>query len=407
MSLKKPYIFFFNDPTVDSYFKQITEVVAFDKSINLILSHSNYLKSIGGTERIIASQVEDFKKNNISLIQIYPVDAKQGSKMFGLNINGQELLTVDVHFLISLLRKFKFYNIFIHHTFKSANESLLLAIISLKKTGISRYYLHDFYSICPMINLWCHTYATNDQQEQTGLCSKGGNSCDTIYGHGTIKVWRKSYTQILNSCDQIVSPSDFVAKKVMSKLKLNKEIKIISPVIPYLVSTCNNNIKKNKLQNLKPNLCYLGAGAELKGFNSWLEIINDKQIGSKFSFIHLGADVPYNDLVRVIPYNYSRDGVNKVIDLLIQEEVSHVLILSLIPESFSFTMNEAISAGAVVLTTAVTGNVESFIRKNEHYGIVFDSFSHLFEYLKNEPVEKLKLFSKEDKIYNLKHNSLF
>jgi glycosyltransferase involved in cell wall biosynthesis len=53
---------------------------------------------------------------------------------------------------------------------------------------------------------------------------------------------------------------------------------------------------------------------------------------------------------------------------------------SIVPETFSYVLYEAIGAGCFILTTNQSGNVADYVQENKN-GLVFETFTDLMDYL--------------------------
>ncbi|RAP74562.1 LamG-like jellyroll fold domain-containing protein [Paenibacillus montanisoli] len=320
--------------------KHIREVVLF--------SHTNYLISIGGTEKCIHEQVQYFHKEGISVIQIFPGAyypfLEQGESIYGVNIDFSFLGYFRIDELSDMLRKRNLERAFIHHLlhWRYFDFDRLATVLSKNKVKTT-FCMHDLYPI--------------------------------------MKNWREKYGHILSRVDHIIVPSEFIASKLTGVYShLGNKISIQ----PYVNLT--NKLEKThdpSVSARKIRLAFLGYKAETKGWSTWEKIYRSPVLNDAYDLYHIGSFEQHAPNVKTYGYSFIRDGVMKATELLTENGIDLVLLWSLVPESFSYTLYESIAAGVPVLTYANSGNIAETVRnhKRQPIGRVFDGEHDLFQFL--------------------------
>jgi glycosyltransferase involved in cell wall biosynthesis len=68
-----------------------------------------------------------------------------------------------------------------------------------------------------------------------------------------------------------------------------------------------------------------------------------------------------------------------MIDALRKNEIDVAFLWSICPETFSFTLYEALAAGCFVITNPASGNIQAYIKANPAAGLVVDDEHALME----------------------------
>lgn len=214
--------------------------------------------------------------------------------------------------------------------------------------------LHDFYMICPKVNL------LNTQGEYCKT-TRGAKACykclrnEFGFYQDILPVWNKKNYEIFPKFKKIFAPSQSVKDIFMEYYaelygELDFEIEVIEHGIQNI--DVENQPKKMKQDLFK--VAFIGGIAPYKGSNTIYEMIKnnqDKQIEWHI-FGNIGDQklnlLEHNQLIK-----HGRYERNRIEELLNYHQIDLVCILSKCPETYSYTLSEAINANKVVLVTDI------------------------------------------------------
>ena len=211
------------------------------------------------------------------------------------------------------------------------------------------YFIHDFFCVCPRYNLLNDKYKYCNNETQASKC----NECmkDIIKNNDVedISMWRKIFNDLLINANIVAAPSKNTAE-IINKYYPDLKINVMEHAIPSHL----HNTYKNKEHNSKTfNISVLGAIGIEKGSKILYEIINEikrRKLPIKITVIgytdkHNSYYISKDKMLEVTgPYDN-----NYVSDLLAKYETDIVLIPSIWPETYSYTVSEAIYSGYKVI----------------------------------------------------------
>lgn len=322
----------------------------------LIIGHANFLKSTGGTEYAILQHAEQLISNNKDFVYLCPQVSTQDSTITFSNkiqiiANGHHFGTIPINQVLNLAIAIAPSSIVIHHILRWP-LSLINKLISESKAP-TQLHIHDFLIKCPLINY---------------RCMSGERLCNSRFASWYISRWRNSTNALLSAVNEIIVPSKFVYNTLPKELL--PKTKVVSP-------QANISEPKNKR-----TLAFLGYSSAIKGYDIWEKLASNALVTRSLTLIHVGdrhEDLPY---VPSIKYSFAQNKHSQATEILIREKVDAVLLWSQVPETFSFTLSEAINADCFIITNPNSGNI-AFTVKNEllNRGIVIDNEYLLTIYL--------------------------
>lgn len=322
----------------------------------LILGHSSYLESLGGTERYILSKVELLSLNGKNFVYIYP-EYDIGSNRFllffqkikfGIIVNNYKIATVNIFELNRFLRKtLSFESLSVQHT-KGWPLRFLLSFIKSQCVE-KEIFLHDFQTRCPTVNQ---------------RCLNGEKFCQKVYLKSYINFWKKTNSKLLRLFDHIYCPSDFLS------MHYSQYGAVVYDMFQDIL----------KVES-KENLAFVGYESDLKGISLWNSIVKNAQIRKKYNLFHFGKCIKKQSGVTYVEYDYTYESNKYVTQLLRDNKIKYALLWSVVPESFSFTMKECFESSVHILTNIKSGNVAFEVSKDLKLGKVFESEYDLCQYL--------------------------
>jgi hypothetical protein len=155
----------------------------------------------------------------------------------------------------------------------------------------------------------------------------------------------------------------------------------------------------------KIKIAYLGYKMYNKGWETWERLYNNIEITNEYDLYHIGTPEVYSKYVKTANYSFIDDGMMAPVKLLNEKEIDLVLLWSIVPESYSYTLYETIASGVPVLCNVKSGNIAATVSKDINMGRVFLNETELFQFLSNKEavIELIELNRKE---YKLEFNPL-
>lgn len=328
----------------------------------LYVLHNGILKDInnprGGTEFHVLDLVENidsFNKfvlvsNGNELILSAFIDKEVLDFKFKIN---QEIETTTFQsykyekLLEEILCSFDIDLVHVHHTKmhtlsipKIANKLGIPIIITI----------HDFYPICPTINLLDVNGQYCEKTRNKEMCSKCIKS-KMGYNTNFIDTWNKKMRESLQLYDKIITPSES-AKKIIneyySDLKLH--IKVIEHGTDKVTAVLKNRINNDE----KFKIGFVGGLAPYKGSGIIHDlIVNNKNRDIEWHLLGNLGDQRLNLMERKDLLKHGRYDRNEINKILNEIGIDLVCIFSVWPETYSYTLTEAWQSNIPVLVTNI------------------------------------------------------
>ncbi len=376
----------------------------------LVISHTDYLISMGGTEKSIYEHMKDRQNRGEGTLVIYPMQHhslgdKAPAIKYGVYINESKQGYYSLEELLSILKssKSQIKEMHIHHLlfwqyrdYKRIHQSISEANIPIS------YFAHDFFACCSSY----HMIQENETGSRTCINQMENLSVESVCSnciHGkTVDEWRRMLASILSSSVSIVVPSEFVKRTFqiiypdfLNKIKVRPHLKLIE----------NGCISGERASTRKIRIAYLGYKMDNKGWATWEKLFNHPELAVQYELYHIGSQEKYADQVKNCSYSFIEQGIMAAVEVLKEHEIDIVILWSIVPESYSYTLQEAIAAGAYILTSTKSGNVASVVQqRGENCGAVLKSDNELIELLKDEKRVRM-LTSFKRKQYSLEFNT--
>ena len=215
-----------------------------------------------------------------------------------------------------------------------------------KKYNIHLFFtIHDFYTVCPRINLLNKNLKyCNCNQSDLGKCSK----ClfeTTNLPSNYITTWRNNFDDVFKKCDMIIAPSSS-AIKILNKYypNIEKKCSVIGHGHSEKIFTSDDNNNFNRKEKMF-HIAYIGVLALHKGSKVFYELANSVELKGKVKWSIFGTsdiqtEIGYNPAQNVHFYG-KYDDFGHIRKLVHEEEVDLVILPAVWPETFSYTLSEA------------------------------------------------------------------
>ncbi|MNW48952.1 hypothetical protein D3C74_263450 [compost metagenome] len=393
------------------------------KKYALIISHTNYLESMGGTEKYIYEQASHLAYNDVGVIQIYPaqsyslLDTKEGA-YYGVVADGQFRGFHSINDIVNWLSQLhiQLKMLYTHHllNWQISDYMMLYRQAQNHFSFEHTMFMHDFFVLCSSYHMM-YEPKTEFSVKQAGErrsciseivaspeCGKEAAICQSCRYSYQLSEWRQAIQVVLDNVDQMVVPSIFV-KETVSAVYSDIADKIT--VKGHLVFTKQTIVYKPKPTERKLRLAYLGYKMDNKGWQLWERLYKNESLRQYYEFHHVGSQEEYAEHVVMHQYSFIKDGKMAAPNLLINHDIDLVLLWSIVPESYSYTLQEAIAAGVPVLSSPKSGNIAATIDLHPELGKVLHSEEQLLAFLAN--TEEVKCYvSGERARYVLEYNHL-
>ena len=250
----------------------------------------------------------------------------------------------------NLLIAFRINLVHVHHTMGLTLE----LYYSAKKMNIPVYTtLHDYYFICPTLRLLDENNKSCIGINDTERCSK----CLKKYLNIDVRLnfvekWRAEYKKVLEISEKIFIPSKSATKIVLQYYpEVKDKIQIISHGInPHLFY---KNSCKEPYNHKQLHIAFVGGISEVKGSALIYKIITqNKNLFEWFIFGGIGSV----ELYQLKQENLTKTGWYKKEELkalLQQYEIDIVCLLSIVEETYCYTLSEVVACGVPVIATDI------------------------------------------------------
>jgi hypothetical protein len=346
----------------------------------LAISHSDYLTKLGGTEKLIQAEESLLKEEKISYIQIYPLKISttdSSNQYIGVNIDSKPAGYFSVFQLITILNLLQ-HNHSIYHIATHIHHLLDFSFPAAEylldhcPSGEIRFYLHDYYSICPQFNLLFNDKNFCGVTLNSSLC----NRCcwgkeRAIHYHFFQKLFK-------NREITFISPSES-AMEIWIKNFPEFSDRVV--IYPHQIIKPRIEAQEHP-KNKKIRIAFIGYQQLNKGWKVWKQLVKGID-HNYFECFHFGSAYKNINKVSLVPISFINDGHDSMIKSLKEYNIDIAFLWSIWPETYSFTFFESLAAGCFIVTHKTSGNIAVQVKKYSN-GMVFDTELDLFNFLKNQ-----------------------
>lgn len=393
-----------------------------DRQYVLVFSHTSYLKSMGGTEKYIHEQAVHLKQQQIGMIQIYPGQSysllnTRTDTYYGVIVDDQFRGFYSVEeigeWLSSHAARVK--EVYTHHllNWQIVDYLKLLQRAEARTAPPHFFFMHDFFALCSSYHMIYEPDLNQTVQvvrepssciaEISAAPGRIAPICESCTHGATLEEWRRAIRPVLERADQIVAPSRFAGDTAIT---VYPEFAEKVRVREHLVFDQKQVVHKPKPEHRKLRLAYLGYKMNNKGWLTWERLYKNEALGRIYEFHHIGSQERYAQQVAVHSYSFLKEGTMGATDLMIAQDIDLVLLWSIVPESYSYTLQEAIAAGIPVLTSPKSGNIAATLDAHPELGKVLAGESELHQFLLD--AESVRSYVSGDRArYTLAYHDLF
>lgn len=313
--------------------KEIYSAIDFNRKLSFIFSHGMG----GGAEKFLKDKTGDGELSSSDLVMVYPMPDNYGYYMeIKINDTLKRFYYPFIGSLMKCIGRAVNSVIIINNLYSFTGVySILDNLAGIKQRDNARLimYLHDYYCICDNVHLY--------DRLSNGYC--GLNKCNNCDNTDTdIVKWRREWHKFLKQCDHIVAFSEDTKERVQSVYN-GLEIDV-QPHKP-------EPIRKADIQesNKKPiKIGILGALSDLKGagiIEEMVSSIDEKKINMEILLIGYSGEHISKEINKKYYSEYGEYDREQLPDIIEKEGVDAIFIPSVVPETFSYTTQEAIMMG--------------------------------------------------------------
>lgn len=258
--------------------------------------------------------------------------------------------------------------------------------------------IHDYYYACPvlkMINSEGKNCDKSTCQKDCDACLKNNRGID--YGKEYLEKWYREHNKVILMCKQVVFPSQY-AQHVLSSYYPN--VKEKSTIIEHGIILPDKKIEEAP-EHSRMRIAFIGGISDVKGGPVIYDLITKDK--DTFDWYLMGG-IAYLDLYHLEQENLIKTGWYKryeIYDLLVQHEIDLVCILSIIEETFCYTLSETLALGIPVVATD-SGALGSRVKKMDCGWLVprTASSDQIFNLLLRISNNRQDYLEKRNKVYN-------
>lgn len=355
----------------------------------LFVSQQDWGEGVGGVERY---QLEDMRACNargIRVFQIFPstvrrrwLSVKWKRRVFGLNVDDRPFVRrLPMRRLPRVLRTFHRSGqrtaVNVHHLLHWKDREVRTLLRGIREQRIL-VYAHDMYLCCPSVHFlldgrtYCGILENDGEPERCPACSHGAG----------LERHRALFRPLLDAAERVITPSPVVSRALRIAYPRLDAGKIRFFEHQEAVAAG----EKPAARHPRKRLAFVGAGVAHKGWEVFERLSGHPDVRRRYDLYHLGEAVS-GTLEGVVHVPFSirgPEGVQAGVRLLLEHEIDAVLLLSVVPESYSYTLHEALAAGVPVLAFRQSGNIAHKILEKKVYGAVFRREEELLGFLRDD-----------------------
>ena len=238
------------------------------------------------------------------------------------------------------------------------------------------YWLHDFHSACPGLNL------LRNDAVHCGLPAPGARACDVcIYGPERAAL-EPAVARFFERVRPVVaSPSEHTLALWLRAGRATSGAR----VVPHWTLEPAASGPPGLPDDARPlRVAFLGHPSAHKGWRSFLRLVDRCAHLPEYEFWHLGAAPGEDGRVRFARVEGSAADRDAMLRVLGEVSPDVAFLYSIWPETYSYTLHESLLAGVRVICHADSGNIRAQVEALRA-GLVFPSEDALVE-LFDQPV---------------------
>ncbi|MFZ3070595.1 MAG: rhamnan synthesis F family protein [Anaerolineaceae bacterium] len=365
----------------------IQKEMTFDRYV-LSISHDNYLEVTGGVQVIIMDEQAHLNRTSVSYLHLFPhikgkllITGGNAPCFIGVNLDGAFLGNTEVHELLEALGGLpskSLNSVHIHHTMGFTLQALQEILAFAGHHGV--FWLHDCFSLCPSYHL------LRNDIEYCGAPNLESNECHIcMYGELRQKQQEAFRSLFAENDLEVAAPSRFALDFWQAKFPHQESPgRVVSPLQLKWISNSPLKFRQGPLR-----IGFPGYPLEHKGWQTWMNLVTAQSNSEHYKFFHFSS-------VGGTPGNYKRiytevtRGQRLVmVNMLRHHQIDVAFLWSTVPETFSFTLHEALAAGCFIVTNTKSGNIQDYLTHNPRQGIIISDEKKLADLFAGEELIRM------------------
>jgi hypothetical protein len=338
-------------------------------SLVVSLSQDDYVRNYGGVQNLIGDERQAFSRRGAQYLHLSPAaplpvlaePAEIGRFRFAALLDGKHcgvVLAADLAAVLAALSASgSAIEFVVHHLM--GHEPECVAMLLQAAGGVTpTVWVHDFFTICLsyalMRNDVAYCAAPPPDSGACGVCSYGA----ARGGHST-RV--RSFFEATRPV--VLAPSQ-AALDVWLTADLPHATAVVQPLARLVLAPAAGDNAHRAGRRLR--VAHLGARVLHKGWYVFEELALRFADDGRYEFLQFGASasVPMPGCIRGVPVQVVPDCRDAMVEALAESGVDVVVAWSLWPETFCFTVHEALASGAFVVTRRDAGNMWPAVAAN-------------------------------------------
>jgi hypothetical protein len=357
------------------------------------VSHDDYVTNFGGIQNVIADEQRAFEAAGWRYLHLspavpLPILADHGPAAdyrLRLRLNGKPLGIVAFPDLAGAVAELRGngtrVQIVFHHLKGHVPE--LLAILPIAADVRPIAWVHDFFTLCPNFSLM------RNEVKFCGAPPLGSAACTVCVFGGDREEHAPRMRSFFEMLDpMILAPSAVTLDFWRRRAGLPHAGGMVVPPARLVMAVDGAPIAPQANSPLR--VAHLGASIMHKGWHVFEELAIKHARDPRYKFYHLGAaGVPSFKYVRD-PVRVTPDQRDAMIEAVVRNRIDVVICWSLWPETFCFTVHEALAGGAFVVARQAAGNVWPAVQANAAaQGCAVEDDASLFQLFEGGEIQAL------------------
>lgn len=344
----------------------------------LALSQDNFLQVNGGVQLTIGKEANQHISKKSNFLHIFPywqretLDFSQGHAWYGLSLNKQLLGYIEETELIDLLKQVlpgRFSALHIHHAM-AFRLSFLDEMLTLKGAKNAFFWIHDFFTLCP------NYFLLRNEKQFCNAPPLESNAC-AICSYGSIRPKHlQGFVDLFQRhAIQVIAPSQFAlefwnarfpVKNILGEVRSHGQLKFQKP-------------KHHRKATDPIKVAFLGYPAFHKGWQTWVTLTNKFAADPRYQFVVFTKNQIKSPHYETVSVAVTPEDPKAMVNALRENDIDVAILWSLCPETYSFTLKEALEAGCHIITNPFSGNIQKQVKKN-NFGVVLEDDAALLAY---------------------------
>ena len=364
---------------------QIREALAkHGRGLVVSVSHDDYRRVTGGLQLSLLIEASSFIESGITYVHLYPATSLPVLAAEGvqddllLNVTCADTFigtarAADVVAALGQIAADDIRSALVVHSLYGHSPEVVAAVYRALHPVDSLFWIHDQSTLCVSFALM-----RNDVSACGGPPIDSGSCRICRYGEERTNHVRRITALLDRVPFRMVAPSEWQRDFWASRHELGSRAVVMLPhcVLGEQRPAGDGPLRQTATDPVR--VAFLGLPALHKGWPVFVELTRRMARIGGHTFYHFGshpANVPGVKRINVSVTSGDRHAMARAVTA---EGIDVAVLWSICPESFSFTLYEAASSGALVITSSVSGNLAATVDRM-NLGRVYETEDQLYD----------------------------